>query len=39
MLPQSKTWLVGGHLLNMDLSLQMRDMGMSSKDAFKGETP
>ncbi len=38
MLPQSKSRLVEGHELNMDLGLQMRDMGMSSKYVFKEET-
>ncbi len=38
-LPQSKLRLIEGHVLNMDLGLQMRDMGMSSKYGFKEETP
>jgi hypothetical protein len=39
MLPQNIPGLIEGHMLDMDLGLQMRDMGMSSKDAFKEETP
>ncbi len=39
MLPHSTLVLVKGQGLDMDLGLQMRDRGMSSKDAFKEKTP
>lgn len=39
MLPQSRPSLSEGQRLDMDLGLQIRDMGMPSEDAFKEETP
>ncbi len=39
MLPSNKPGLAKGQGLDMDLGLQIRDMGMSLEDAFKEETP
>lgn len=39
MLPHNILGLAKGQGLNMDMGLQMRDKGMSSKDASKEETP
>ncbi len=38
-LPQSGPRSTKGQGLDMDLGLQIRDKGMSSKNAFKQETP
>jgi hypothetical protein len=38
-LPQSRLGLIKGQGLDMDLGLQMRDRGMSSKDSSKQKTP
>jgi hypothetical protein len=38
-LPNSRLGLVKWQGLDMDLGLQMRDRGMSSKDASKEKTP
>jgi len=39
MVPQSKPRSAKGKMLEIDLGLQVRDMGMSSKDDYKEETP